>query len=492
MNVLIPAEFQCRDENIPPDPSVLEPGRLVISTVRGLDGRESLVSSLLEASFVAGGDHQHRFAFMAARGHAAMHIVGAPRLLPMYSTCTCLARLFRRHIMLQLLRLAREGVISLAAVSACRDRSLQRSVSSNRSSTRCPGVISQAGNAFLAYLRLGHFYDSPRRMLDPPFPEHLSSTAKLCQHAFNHYHGQRLLCRTGGHLHLAVVIRIMQALVDLCTPPPGAPSGEPAHTIVLEPQLWASRGGELDRRDDGYDLYQGGHDSDDEDDDVDGSSAGSESHDDDQDGPPEEGPVRTARPPISGGPSSSGQDHHDDAVSADCGVEQHPTDEHGPTGHAELGTSSGPSGQYVSMVGRRSRGTSQSQDTLFYLPDTIRVQTPPPSTLSPGCPRLSGACSFGVPFFKFCSIQCARCAAPLPPTTSQSGPAPHVSKAPSACAQLGSYAGFIHEGNQFLPVCVAGSLLISVSVFRGTFQCIRRRWWPRLRPRFPSPWTTRR
>ena len=106
MNVLIPAEFHCRDENIPPDPSVLVPGRLAISTVRGPDGGESLVSLLLEASSVAGGDLQYRFAFPAAR--AAMHTVSPPRLLPTYSTCTLLVRLFRRHIMLQLLGLARE------------------------------------------------------------------------------------------------------------------------------------------------------------------------------------------------------------------------------------------------------------------------------------------------------------------------------------------------------------------------------------------------
>ena len=405
MNVLIPAEFQCHDQNIPPDPSVLEPGRLAISTVRGPDGGESLVSLLLEDSSVAGGDLQYRFAFPAAG--VALHIVSPPRLLPSYSTCTLLVRLFRRHIMLRLLGLAREGVITSAAVSACREcRALTQS-----SSKRRRGVISLAGDALLNFLRAGHVYGSPRGTLDTPFPEHLSSTAKLCQYAVNHYYGPRLLCRTGGRLRLEVVIRIMQALVDRCTPPPGAPSGEPAHTIVLEPQLWASRGGELDRRDDGYDLYQGGHDTDEEDDDVDGSYAGSESDDEDQDGPPDEGPVCTARPPISGGPSSSCQDHYEDAVFADCGVEQHPTNEHGPTGHAELGTSSGPSGQYLSKYGRCSRGTSQCRDTLFYLPDTIRIQTPPPATLgpgsprlsgtlSPGGPRLSGACFFGVNFFQ--------------------------------------------------------------------------------------------
>ena len=37
--------------------------------------------------------------------------------------------------------------------------------------------------------------------------------------------------------------------------------------------------------------------------------------------------------------------------------------------------------------------------------------------------------------------------------SSPSGPASHVSKAPSACAQPGPHAGFIHEGNQSLPVC---------------------------------------
>ena len=135
MNVLIPAEFQCLDENIPPDPSVPEPGRLAISTVRCPDGQESLVSSLLEASSVAGGDLQHRSACPAARGHAAMHIVGPPRLLPMYSTCILLVRQFRRHIMLQLLALAREGVITSAAVSACRERCS----SQNRSSKICRG-----------------------------------------------------------------------------------------------------------------------------------------------------------------------------------------------------------------------------------------------------------------------------------------------------------------------------------------------------------------
>ena len=259
------------------------------------------------------------------------------------------------------------------------------------------GVVSAAGSSFLGYLRQGRFYDSPRGTLDTPFPEHLSSTAKLCQHAINFYHGPRLLCRTEGHLPLEVVIRIMQALVDLCTPPPGAPSDEPAYTIVLEPQQWASRGGKLDRRDDGYDLFQGGNDLDDADDDVDGSFSGSE-WDDDQDGPPDEGPVSTARSPISGGPSSPGQDHDDDAVFADGVVEQHPTNEHGPTGHVQLGTASGRAGHYVSRSWRRSRAPTRSQDTLFYLPETIRVQTPPPASLSSGGPRHSGACSFGVPF----------------------------------------------------------------------------------------------